>query len=94
MEHTEPKHKPSPKHALDDVLSSLQDLMHNELNDAQPPSPIAAPATRRGGGRFDRNTTGIKGQALADQGHRGIVFIAAVVFADDDAGSRPRQPAR
>lgn len=51
MEHTEPKHKPSPKHALDDVLSSLQDLMHNELNDAPPPSPTVAPATRRGGGK-------------------------------------------
>jgi hypothetical protein len=54
MEHTEPKHKPSPKHALDDVLSSLQDLMHNELNDAPPPA-TTAPATRRGGGKASAN---------------------------------------
>lgn len=29
------KHRPSSKHALDEVLQALQDLVHNELGDAQ-----------------------------------------------------------
>lgn len=36
-----PKHAPSPKHALDEVLRSLQDLVRNELHDA----PVAPNAT-------------------------------------------------
>lgn len=38
-------HKPSEKHALDDVLKSLQDLIRNELlEDQRPPAPSAPPA--------------------------------------------------
>ncbi|GMQ91351.1 MAG: hypothetical protein BMS9Abin11_0659 [Gammaproteobacteria bacterium] len=56
MEHTEPKHKPSPKHALDDVLSSLQDLMRNELDSARPPSrPPTSSTTRKGGAKVSAN---------------------------------------
>jgi hypothetical protein len=37
-------HKPSEKHALDDVLKSLQDLIRNELlEDQRPPAPSAPP---------------------------------------------------
>ncbi len=42
MVQAERKHKPSPKHALDDVLSSLQDLMRNELS-SEPPAPLDTP---------------------------------------------------
>ena len=52
MEHTEPKHKPSPKLAVDDVLSSLQDLVRNELaDDEQAATPEPAPSARMGGGK-------------------------------------------
>lgn len=34
MLHQRPKHKPSPKHTLDEVLKSLQDLIRNDLVDA------------------------------------------------------------
>lgn len=37
-------HKPSEKHALDDVLKSLQDLIRNELlEDQRPPAPPSVP---------------------------------------------------
>ena len=58
MVQAERKHKPSPKHALDDVLSSLQDLMRNELS-SEPPAPLDMARRRsrtasvtRGGGKI------------------------------------------
>ncbi len=40
------KHKPSAKHALDDVLHSLQDLVHNELADDNTVQTHGPPAAR------------------------------------------------
>lgn len=48
------KHKPSPKHTLDEVLKSLQDLVRNDLLDENPPgkkseaSPEPAVPRKRG----------------------------------------------
>jgi hypothetical protein len=38
------KHKPSPKHTLEEVLKSLQDLIRNDLLDAKPPAAKPEPA--------------------------------------------------
>ena len=44
-----PKHKPSPKHTLDEVLKSLQDLIRNDLVNAGTSSKHARAPTARGG---------------------------------------------
>lgn len=44
-----PKHKPSPKHTLDEVLKSLQDLIRNNLVDAETASEHPPPGASRAG---------------------------------------------
>lgn len=41
-----PKHQPSPKHTLEEVLRSLQDLVRNELAEDQPPEAKDRPAKK------------------------------------------------
>lgn len=41
-----PKHKPNPKHTLEEILKSLQDLIRNDLLEGDTPAPTAGrPAT-------------------------------------------------
>ena len=47
------KHKPSPKHTLEEVLKSLQDLIRNDLLDAKSESAPVADDTAGGSGRVN-----------------------------------------
>jgi hypothetical protein len=65
MTYTQPKHKPNPKHTLEEVLKSLQDLIRNDLLEgtpnAAPPgtamkSPPATPLRHESAGNLNIGT--------------------------------------
>ena len=81
------KHKPSAKHALDDVLHSLQDLVHNELADDDT-AKTHGPAAARGDPRHVVQSL----KALINNGGAGAVDIEEITLtpvapeaAQDDA---------
>jgi hypothetical protein len=41
-----PKHKPNPKHTLEEILKSLQDLIRNDLLEGETPPETGTPAAR------------------------------------------------
>ena len=89
MEHVEPKHKPSPKHTLADVLGSLQDLVRNELADNTPPEPspsIDTTSQQRGGSKVSANDVlnSLKG-LIGDSGDNRPVLAEPTVVTETPA---------
>lgn len=78
MLHQRPKHKPSPKHTLDEVLKSLQDLIRNDLVDAGASFKHAPAPAARG----ERATAKTKPAAVRIPSHQARAAATPPVSVD------------
>lgn len=98
------KHKPNEKHTLDEVLKSLQDLIHNDLlhgtgkpagTPAAPSETGTAPATSEGGTPAHPESSGPHAEVPLESVVESLEELVAKDLADDDRtpNDTPRQTA-
>lgn len=87
------KHKPNEKHTLDEVLKSLQDLIHNDLlhGTGKPtgtPETGAAPATSEGAMPTHPESSGSHAEVPLEAVVESLEELVAKDLADDDRTSK------